>query len=892
MCDTKVSSYSNIQSTLDQFPSSSVNEPSAPNKGLLDGKSIKQIDAPKIVQNQELLPTQKSNLQNSQVIQKNPPVGLSELVRYEALPDRQLMIEKCGRPKDDMLFGLIKMSTNYKSVLNHLDKVHDAMDRMKGWDSDSLPEQMISKFKNELAGLEKAVDQYIAGSNNQRFKTEMAFFKLDIQREKTILKEFVENQLGYGVTLNEAINYAKQGIDPPQFKLFKEVVLHPQDNNSPINYLSNDQKNTLTELAATKDTVSGLIAKAGNALKELQTNVESYRQHEGLSKGFKTLGKTIIQQEDLHKNIDKFKEAISQQETILKKLDNQAKDWPAGLSLKEAISYANYAKEGFSLAEAKILSINPKELQKIVNDESESIINQLSPDKIAASICADAQKLRADLRKNDGLSEENVAKLLSQADYAVKQYVDIFVKNGKILADFPKMTHAQLENNINQFPQADLSKEDRALATKLMDLINENTSLIHLKYQGFDQRFTIPEDMDALYKVNIEQQLKDLIPSEKIKNSKEIESIVKNHLNGLLRDRIDARIVFGAMDSKQITDVLEQWLSKITSLTPQQRSDLSNDILPKLINQYLPKKENTKDLEEIGRGATGIVYKGILKEELESGEKKVTKETPIVVKEMISRWSSISESLLQAGLNENPYIPKIVGFSENDRAAIFMEKTDGENYAKLLDKFRAENDSNKSKLSIHCITGMIKGLEWMHQRDLVHCDLKLGNMILDQKTLEPRLIDFGGSMKKGTELNSMTGTSNTISPEMASPFGHNPEPASDIYALGCIMYEQITGELASDMGKPGVDLFLDKKWSNSPMKECKSFIEACMKIKPGERPTTQQILQAVRGEPIEPAKAGEPGLTKNNLPCLDILKPENGYALAGKHLLADKFKSA
>ncbi|MFZ4792087.1 MAG: protein kinase domain-containing protein [Candidatus Competibacteraceae bacterium] len=199
---------------------------------------------------------------------------------------------------------------------------------------------------------------------------------------------------------------------------------------------------------------------------------------------------------------------------------------------------------------------------------------------------------------------------------------------------------------------------------------------------------------------------------------------------------------------------------------------------------------------------------------------------------------------------------------------------------------------------MHCITGMIKGLELMHQRNLVHCDLKPENVILDQKTLEPRLIDFGVSMKNGTYASSaMAGSLQTMSPEMRFQF--SPEPASDIYALGCIMYEQITGKFASNMGKPGVDnmgksfnLFPDDKWSNSPMKECKSFIEACMKINPSERPTTQQILQAVRGELIEPAKAGEPGLTKNNLPCLDILKPENGYALAGKHLLADKFKSA
>lgn len=172
----------------------------------------------------------------------------------------------------------------------------------------------------------------------------------------------------------------------------------------------------------------------------------------------------------------------------------------------------------------------------------------------------------------------------------------------------------------------------------------------------------------------------------------------------------------------------------------------------------------------------------------------------------------------------------------------------------------------------------------MHSRDLVHCDLKLENVMLDQKTLEPRLIDFGICVKKGYS-DDVRGTDTTMSPEAKNLRGI--EPASDIYALGCIMYEQITGQSVITSEK----INDEKMWENSSeLKKCQQFIQSCVKEKPSERPTTQQILQAVRGEPIEPAKAGELGLREEKLHYLDILKPENGYALNAKHLLAENKK--
>lgn len=915
MCDSKISSYSNAQPS--QFQSSPVNESKSELKSdqLVDGRSFEKVNAPKIDQLplSESQSDPKSGLGNLPVKIQDPPVHLAKQASYEALPDRQRMIEKCGRPKDDMLFGLIKMSTNYKSVLSHLDKVHGALCKPE---NTKIFDQ-INQFKTELNGLEQAVNQYSSGPKKQRFGTEMKELDNRIKDEQNTLKklEGIKNW-PIGITLNEAINYVKHGIDSDNFKFFKECILYPQAGSSPVNYIKGDQ-NQLYQPIRKQEEASNLIKETLTSLESLEKNAEDYKKLDSFNK---LDGKTINRQE-LNNKINQFKEDITVQKEVLKKLGEQTKDWPAGLSLKEAISYA---EEGFSLAEAKILknqSVNPKDLQKIVkiiNDESKSIINQLSPDKIVASICADAQKFRADLRKNDGLSEENIAKLLSQADYAVKQYVDIFQKSGKIPTDFEKMTHAQLENNINKLPQAELSKQDRELAAKLMDLINENTSLIHLKYQGFDKKFTTPNDLiEKIYggkielndlkknqqnaKNFVEDQLKNvgkkldyLITDKKLGDSKNIEITIKDYFIGFLEDRIDIQVCFGIINQDQTKRTLGQCLGEIKSLTDQQRSNLSEDLLGK-IGKFVPKNEEIKVQKQIGSGSQGLTFAGNYKDET------------IIMKAFQEDFNSvqkgwedaIKESLIMAEFKENPYIPKIIGLNLNEQLKkIIMEKIDGPNYQKLNENLTDINNhvdlNKKIMISVHCITGIVKGLEFMHSQNLVHCDLKLPNMMLDPKTLEPRLIDFGVCEKTGYN-NNQVGTATTMSPEVINNSG--VQPASDIYALGCIMYEQITGKPALKIKQiDGKEVSTrpdctENLWEGSlELGYCRMFIQSCMQPNPKDRPTSQQILQAVRGEEITPATEGQPGLHEERLHYLDILKPENGYALNAKHLLAENKK--
>ncbi len=155
-----------------------------------------------------------------------------------------------------------------------------------------------------------------------------------------------------------------------------------------------------------------------------------------------------------------------------------------------------------------------------------------------------------------------------------------------------------------------------------------------------------------------------------------------------------------------------------------------------------------------------------------------------------------------ASLMNHPSIVAVTDFGVDPKlgAYIVMEYLKGE----TLDA-RVEREG-RLRLSLAMDIGLqvAEALHYMHQQNIIHCDIKPENIFLSEAPKELRrrvvvkLIDFGLSRREamGAQLASseVGGTPDFMSPEQIK--GLAPQPSMDIYALGMLLYEMISGEVA------------------------------------------------------------------------------------------------
>ncbi|MBN1271530.1 MAG: protein kinase [Candidatus Aminicenantes bacterium] len=195
-------------------------------------------------------------------------------------------------------------------------------------------------------------------------------------------------------------------------------------------------------------------------------------------------------------------------------------------------------------------------------------------------------------------------------------------------------------------------------------------------------------------------------------------------------------------------------------------------------------------IEEVGRGGMGTVYKAL---DTEINEKVALK--------LLKPEIAADEKTIQRFRNELKVARKIshknicrmyhLGKEQNTRF-ITMEFIPGEDLKTTIYRVGALNIGK----AIHITKQICEGLVEAHKTGIVHRDLKPQNIMIDKQG-NARIMDFGiarSLVSEGiTETGVMIGTPEYMSPEQVE--GKQIDQRSDIYSLGIILYEMVTGEV-------------------------------------------------------------------------------------------------
>ena len=187
---------------------------------------------------------------------------------------------------------------------------------------------------------------------------------------------------------------------------------------------------------------------------------------------------------------------------------------------------------------------------------------------------------------------------------------------------------------------------------------------------------------------------------------------------------------------------------------------------------------------------------------------------------------------------DHPAVMKVFTDERRSRPYMVMEWVEG----RLLRDVLRGPERIPADRALRIARGICEALDYIHSRGVVHRDLKPENVMIDAQD-RIKLIDFGIAGRTTSKhtlrrLSDVIGTPDYISPEQVE--GRRGDARSDLYALGVILYEMLTG--ATPFRGPNAFAIMNDRLQNNPIPPCE--------LEPSVTPQLQEIVyRAMEREP-------------------------------------------
>ena len=258
----------------------------------------------------------------------------------------------------------------------------------------------------------------------------------------------------------------------------------------------------------------------------------------------------------------------------------------------------------------------------------------------------------------------------------------------------------------------------------------------------------------------------------------------------------------------------------------------------------------------IGEGGMGHVYEAMQEEPVRRRVALKSLKAGMDSAQILARFESEKQAL---ALMSHPNIAQAydAGVAEDGRPYVAMEFVDG---PWITDYCDHERLGIRERLDM--FLEICRGVAHAHQKGVIHRDLKPSNILVHSADgrATPKIIDFGiakaigaelGANRHFTRIGQLVGTLDYMSPEQAGPASHDVDTRTDVYALGVLLYELLTGKLPFE-ARRGDEASLRRKISEEDAPTCVTRLGAVgvelTSIARARATTPTSLLKDLRGD--------------------------------------------